>query len=49
MVVLNCLSGLLGWITHHYALGALPSFMVAGFAVGNAVLGAYIAWRLVHS
>ena len=49
MVVLNGLSALLGWITHSYALGTLASLMVVGFALGNAALGAVIAWRLVRS
>jgi hypothetical protein len=43
------LSALLAWITHSYAVGTLASFMVVGFALGNSLLGAYIAWRLVHS
>ncbi len=49
MVVLNGLSAVLGWLTHTYALGSVASLMVVGFAVGNALLGTYLAWRLVNS
>ncbi len=49
MVVLNGLSVILGWLTHTYVLGMLASLMVVGFALGNALLGAYLAWRLVNS
>lgn len=49
MVVLNGLSALLGWITHSYALGTIATLLVVVFAVGNALLGTFIAWRLVRS
>ncbi len=49
MVVLNGLSAVLGWLTHTYALGSVVSLIVVGFAVGNALLGTYLAWRLVNS
>ena len=49
MVALNVLSTLLGWITHTHTLGVVASLLVAGFAIGNAVLGTWLAWRLVHS
>lgn len=49
MVALNVMSSLLGWITHNYVLGTFVSLLVVGFAVGNALLGAYLAWRLVNS
>ncbi len=49
MVALNALSAILGWITHTYVLGMLASLIVVGFALGNALLGAYLAWRLVNS
>ena len=49
MLVLNVLSLVLGWITHSYVLGNFVSLLMVGFALGNAVLGAYLAWRLVHS
>ena len=49
MVVLNALSALLGWITHSYVLGTVASLLILIFAVGNALLGTYLAWRLVNS
>ena len=49
MVVLNALSAILGWLTHTYPLGAVTSLLVVGFAVGNAVLGSFLMWRLLNS
>jgi hypothetical protein len=49
MVVLNGLSALLGWLTHTYVMGSVVSLIVVGFAIGNALLGTYLAWRLVNS
>ncbi len=49
MVVLNGLSALLGWLTHSHVLGSVASLIVVGFAVGNALLGTYLAWRLINS
>lgn len=49
MLVLNLLSAVLGWITHNYALSVVGSLLVSVFAVGNAVLGAWLAWRLLNS
>ena len=48
-MVLNALSALLGWITHSYVLGTVASLLILIFAVGNALLGTYLAWRLVNS
>ena len=49
MVMLNGLSALLGWLTHTYVMGSVVSLMMVGFAIGNALLGTYLAWRLVNS
>jgi hypothetical protein len=49
MLVLNLLSVVLSWITRSYPLGTLATVLVIVFAVGNALLGAYLAWRLVRS
>ncbi len=49
MLVLNLMSPVLGWVTHTQSLNALVSGLVGGFAVGNAVLGTWIAWRLANS
>ncbi|MDT8990450.1 hypothetical protein RQP54_06175 [Curvibacter sp. APW13] len=48
-LVLNGLSTVLSWLTHTYALSGWLAVVVLVFAVGNAVLGMRIAWRLVHS
>ncbi|MCF8211967.1 MAG: hypothetical protein K9K38_21570 [Rhodoferax sp.] len=49
MVALNALSAVLGWVTHSQPLAVWASVVVTGFAVGNAVLGTWLAWRLVKS
>lgn len=49
LVVLNVLSLGMGWATHHMTLTALGSVLIGGFAVGNAVLGTWLAWRLVRT
>ena len=49
MVVLNLLSTALVWLTQTTPLGTLGLIVVAVFALGNAVLGAFLAWRLVNS
>lgn len=49
MLVLNVLSLVLGWIARTYSLDALATVLVTAFAIGNALLGTYFAWRLVHS
>ena len=49
VLVLNALSGVLGWVTHTYALGTLASVLVVVFAAGNALLGARLMWRLANS
>jgi hypothetical protein len=48
-IVLNVLSLGLGWITHHVALTTLGSALIGGFALGNAALGVWLAWRLANS
>lgn len=49
MVALNLMSMVLGWIAQTYALGVLVSLMIVVFAIGNVVLGAFLAWRLLNS
>jgi hypothetical protein len=49
MLALNLLSMVLGWVTHNLVLGVLVSLVIVVFAIGNAVLGAYLMWRLVNS
>lgn len=49
MLALNLLSMVLGWITHTQLPGVMVSLVIVVFAIGNAVLGAYLMWRLVNS
>lgn len=48
-VLINALSSLLGWIANTYALPGWVAAALVVFALGNAVLGMRIAWRLVHT
>ena len=49
MLALNVLSAILAWLTRTHPLGALGSMLVMVFAVGNALLGTYLAWRLMQT
>jgi hypothetical protein len=49
MVALNLLSLVLSWVARSYALNGIGSVVVVVFAVGNAALGTYLAWRLMQS
>ncbi len=49
MVALNGLSAVLMWVVHNRGLNALGIVLVMGFAIGNALLGTWIAWRLVRN
>ncbi len=49
MVALNLLSAALGWLTHTHEMGVFFGLIIALFALGNAVLGAYLMWRLVNT
>ncbi len=49
MVALNLLSMVLGWLAQTVSLGGFVSLVMLVFAIGNAVLGSYLMWRLVKS
>jgi hypothetical protein len=49
MLTLNVLSAALTWIVHHRPLSTFGALVVASFAIGNAVLGTWLAWRLVRT
>ncbi len=49
MIALNVLSTALAWLTRTHALDTLGSIVVTVFAIGNALLGTYLAWRLIRS
>lgn len=48
MLALNGLSTLLAWIAHNRPLDAWGTALVAMFAIANAVIGVWLAWRLMH-
>ncbi|MGA8515559.1 MAG: hypothetical protein WB821_12420 [Burkholderiaceae bacterium] len=48
VLALNGLSTMLVWIMHHRSLSTFGILLVAGFALCNAVLGAWLTWRLVR-
>lgn len=48
MLTLNLLSSALAWLVHNRALTTLGLLLVGGFAVGNAVLGTWLAFRLMR-
>ena len=49
MLALNGLSAALAWIVHNRSLNGWGLAIVLTFTLGNAVLGAYLAWRLVKT
>jgi len=49
MVVLNLLSTALVWLTQTAPLATFGLIVVCVFALGNAVLGTYLMWRLANS
>lgn len=49
MLVLNGLSTALAWIAHNRPLNAWGTLLVSGFAIGNAAIGIWLAWRLMRN
>lgn len=48
MLVLNGLSMALGWLVQNRPLNVAGMLIVGVFAIGNAVLGMWLAWRLMR-
>lgn len=48
ILVLNSLSPLLAWVVRNRSLNSWGLMVVTTFAVGNAVLGVWLAWRLMR-
>jgi uncharacterized membrane protein HdeD (DUF308 family) len=48
MIVLNILSAVLAWILRTWPLVPLATAVVAIFALGNALLGMFIAYDLMR-
>lgn len=49
MLVLNGLSPLLAWVVHNRPLNAWATVLVTCFALGNAVIGTFLLWRLLRN
>lgn len=49
LIVLNALSTAIAHILRNYDLPALPTFVLAAFAIANFVLGVRIAVQLLHT
>lgn len=48
MLLLNGLSPLLAWIVRNRPLNGWGVAVVTTFAIGNAVIGIWLAWRLMR-
>jgi hypothetical protein len=48
MLVLNGLSPLLAWVVNNRPLNMAATLLVTCFAIGNALLGMWLAWRLMQ-
>ncbi len=49
MLILNVLSLLLAWVIEHRRLNGMGLFVVAVLAIGNALWGLWLAWRLMQT
>lgn len=49
MMALNALSMVLGWLVRVQPLSMPGMLIVGGFGLANAVLGMWLAWRLVQN
>lgn len=49
MLALNGLSTALVWIAQNRPLNVWGTLLVGGFAIGNAVIGLWLAWRLMRN
>ncbi len=47
-MALNALSAALGWIVHNRVLDTWATLIVAFFAISNALIGMWLAWRLIR-
>jgi uncharacterized membrane protein len=48
MLALNALSPALAWVVHNRPLNAWATVLLTGFALGNAILGTFLLWRLLR-
>jgi hypothetical protein len=48
MVAFNLMSTLLAWVARTYALAPAVSLLLAGIAIGNALIGLWLMQRLMR-
>jgi 4-hydroxybenzoate polyprenyltransferase len=48
MLALNGLSSALVWLVHNRQLNTPAMLVIGVFAIGNALLGMWLAWRLMR-
>lgn len=48
MLALNALSSALAWIAHNRPLDTGGVLLISSFAILNAILGTWLAWRLLR-
>ena len=48
MLALNALSAVLAWLVQYRPLDAWASGVVLIFALGNALIGSWLMWRLLR-
>lgn len=48
MLALNALSAALAWIVQNRPLNTLAMIIVGVFALSNALIGAWLTWRLLR-
>ncbi|WP_411878233.1 hypothetical protein [Polaromonas sp. YR568] len=48
MLTLNALSPALAWVVNNRPLNAWATVVLTCFALGNAVLGTFLLWRLLR-
>lgn len=48
MLALNVLSSVLAWIARNQPLGTAGVLLIGSFAILNAMLGTWLAWRLLR-
>lgn len=48
ILTLNALSAALAWVVQYRQLNGWAAFLVLVFALGNALIGSWLTWRLIR-
>lgn len=48
ILMLNALSAALAWVVQFRQLNGLTASLVLFFAIGNALIGSWLTWRLIR-